>query len=498
MSLGRLGADTIPSSSAETPTSHEVPGSPAHSRVDSRPPNRLFNFFAFTATSALQPALKLVFLPVFAALLGPDGMGRVAYIEAILLFIAVLSILGIHYYFLRNYHHVDREILFSTLTRFLLLYNLVILALCLAGSLLFDDPVEQVCFALASVTNFLAVVLILPLRELRLQERAFLYGATYAGMGIAQTLLALLLVWMGLGVVGWFLGYLLALAPIALYYTIRTIPRLRPAPQPKMLGEALWLGGALTASALGMMSVSIADRIQLKILASYDQVGLYSVGYGLGIGVSVVCSALYTTFEPTLYKHTLMDEAFSRSFARSFAISYIVVTSIAAMVIVLIEPLGHLLLEARFGPALPITKIVAACGIYGLCHLYFTLVGVRFQSKRALVLATFAGAGLNIVANHVLIPAWGIIGAAYSTFGAYLAMMLFYSLVMWRLPALRTLYIAALLVPIGILGTVVAADASTGWFVTLAPIIAALLGMAWVARVGGLVPWKPHSSPQQA
>ena len=56
-------------------------------------PSRLTNFLAFAVTGALQPALNLVLLPVFAALLGPEQMGIIAYIDGIVFFVAVVSVM---------------------------------------------------------------------------------------------------------------------------------------------------------------------------------------------------------------------------------------------------------------------------------------------------------------------------------------------------------------------------------------------------------------------
>lgn len=452
-------------------------------------PNRVRNFLAFTLTNALQPALRLLLLPVFAALLGPDGMGRVAFIDAIILFVAVASSAGVHHFFLRQYYHTERGPLFATLTKFLILHNVAILALCLAfGIALLDSVTDQLCLALAATTNFLSAILILPLRELRLHERAFRYGATYAGMAVGQTALALFLVWVGWGVVGWFVGYALGIAPFALWYGLRSIPRLHHPFQRTILRDALALGIASSFNALGMMALSIADRIQIKALAGYEPLGVYSVGYALGIGVSFISTALYTTFEPSLYRPAHVDRAFTRMFARHFAVSYILIVAATTAIELAIEPAASLLLDKRFAPAVDVTRVVALCGMYGLSHLFFTLIGIRLNSKRILVTATFIGATLNILANAVWIPDHGIIGAAYATFAGYVATIAVYSILFIELPELRPVYFASLVIPCAMLAVLVAETYYETPLSALAVPATALAGVLWMARLGNVAP----------
>ena len=47
---------------------------------------------SFAVTGALQPALNLVLLPVFAALLGPEQMGIIAYVDGVIFFVNTIVV----------------------------------------------------------------------------------------------------------------------------------------------------------------------------------------------------------------------------------------------------------------------------------------------------------------------------------------------------------------------------------------------------------------------
>jgi O-antigen/teichoic acid export membrane protein len=451
-------------------------------------PRRFTNFLAFAVSGALQPALNLALLPIFAALLGPEQMGIIAYVDGIIFFVAVASALGIHHYFLRNYRSEDPELLFASLSKFLLLHNLAIWLVFITVALLFTDGTERLCFLVAGTTNFAVAVLILPLRELRIQERGLAYGGTYAAQGIAQALLALLLVALGWGVLGRFVGYFLGILPFALYFGRKTISRFRQPADRKMIERAVHLGVALSLSALSMMVVGVADRILLKAYVPFSEIGVYSVGYTIGFALALVGAALYTTFEPLLYAAKDQGEEFARHFKRSFAVGYMVILFGCTLLVAFAGPLIHLLLEAEFYGAIPIVQIVAPIALYQLCHLFFSLVGVRLQAKRALLIVTAAAALTNIAANLIAIPVFGIEGAAYATCAAYLAMMLLYAFVLSPYREIRGVYITALAVPLVLLGSswVTPSEGITPVVATLA---GGCLGIAWMGFSGGVWKW---------
>ena len=443
---------------------------------------------AFAVTGALQPALNLVLLPVFAALLGPEQMGIIAYVDGVIFFVAVVSVLGIHHYFLRNYSRKDPELLFSSLSKFLLLHNLGVWAAVTGAALLFTAGTERLCFLVAGTTNFAVAVLILPLRELRIQERGLAYGGTYAAQGLAQALLALLLVALGWGVLGRFVGYLLGILPFAIYFGWKTMHRLRTPANHTMISEAVQLGTVLSLSALSMMVVGVADRILLKFFVPFAEIGVYSVGYTIGLALAFIGAGLYTTFEPLLYAERDEGGGFTVHFKRSLAIAYMVVLFGCTLLVAFADPLIRLLLGEEFYGAIPVVQIVAPIALYQLCYLFFSLVGVRLQAKRALMVVTTIAALTNIGVNVAVIPIFGIAGAAYATCAAYVVMMLLYAFVLSPYRELRGVYLSALAVPLVLLGGVLLAP-SAGIAHYAVPLAIGLAAIVWMGISGGVWKW---------
>ena len=90
---------------------------------------------SFAITGSLSPLLNFILLPVFSSYLSPASFGVIAFIDSIVIFMTLASIIGLHNYFMKNYFHCNTSTLYSTMTRFLIVWNLIVLAGGCAGSL---------------------------------------------------------------------------------------------------------------------------------------------------------------------------------------------------------------------------------------------------------------------------------------------------------------------------------------------------------------------------
>lgn len=380
---------------------------------------KTINFLAYSGASALQPMLSLLLLPILARLLGPAQMGLIAYVDSTVLFVAVVSILGTHHYYYRSFHEVDRAPLLGSLQTFLIGYNgLILLALCFGVALLASDYSRE-SFLLAVVANFMNTVLVLPLRELRMQERAVSFGLVTTGIAVTQSLVGVGLIVAGWGAEGKYWGQVFVTTSVAVAFGIVRLRGILGRTDWQHVRRAVRLGIPLMVSGLSMMTIALSDRIVLKLHLSYAEVGVYSVGYTLGFSLSLLSQALYSTFEPRLYKHPMDTPDFRRELRQAWLVAVSLMTFISCAVIVCASPLVEFLLPDEFGGAAKIARIVSAATIFNAGIPLATLIGVKRQSQRFIALVAIAAAVLNVVLNVVLIPRYGSIVAALSTVAAY-------------------------------------------------------------------------------
>jgi O-antigen/teichoic acid export membrane protein len=83
---------------------------------------------------------------------------------------------------------------------------------------------------------------------------------------------------------------------------------------------------------------------------------------------------------------------------------------------------GRTLIDSSYWGGLPIVPVILFGYLFNGWYVIFT-AGIYIEEKSMYIpLITGIGATVNIVVNFLLIPVWGIMGAALATLGAYFAM----------------------------------------------------------------------------
>lgn len=294
---------------------------------------------------------------------------------------------------------------------------------------------------LASVVRYGAWILaidalaLMPYTELRGSHRA----ATYAGVklvGIAMNLvLAFVFVrGMGLGVRGVFLANIVASAAALAMLAPVFLSRLE-RPAPGKLGPMLVFGLPLVIALLGSMVVQVADRPIMTRLAGLDMAGVYGNCYKLGIFMSLLVGMFDQAWKPFVLERSDrpdVDALIARVLTYFAGLACWAFLAVAFFVEPAVKaPLFHG--RALFGPAywdgLAIVPVVTLGYLFN--GLYFVMLAPLMIDKRmtSVTLATWTGALINVGVNLAFIPRWGMMGAAWATCVAYLAM----AASVWRL-----------------------------------------------------------------
>jgi O-antigen/teichoic acid export membrane protein len=188
-----------------------------------------------------------------------------------------------------------------------------------------------------------------------------------------------------------------------------------------LLREMNRFGMPLVPSALFLWILNFSDRFFLVKLSGPREVGLYSIGVRMASAIILVLAAFRTAWPAFAYSIEDDDEA-KRTY--SFVLTYIVlVTSWMALGLGVLAPwLVRLLTTEEFYSAervvAPLAFAAAAFGAY-----IVVVIGIgRARQTRSNWLISGAAAVLNVALNLLLIPKYGMIGAAIATIGAYVTL----------------------------------------------------------------------------
>jgi O-antigen/teichoic acid export membrane protein len=218
-----------------------------------------------------------------------------------------------------------------------------------------------------------------------------------------------------IGLVGILLSPLLGGSLRASVFAWRTIRHVGLAFSMARLRELVTFGAPLIFSNLALFTLNFSDRFFLQHFQSLQAVGIYAVGYKFGFLLNVVVIAPFAMmWQPRMYligRRPDREKIFSRIF-----VFYSLVLILGALALSLFGgAITQLMVDKRFASGKIVIPIIAlAYVVYGVG--YFLQAGLLLAVRTRTIGALSAVAALsNLGLNAVLIPQFGILGAAWAT-----------------------------------------------------------------------------------
>jgi O-antigen/teichoic acid export membrane protein len=198
---------------------------------------------------------------------------------------------------------------------------------------------------------------------------------------------------------------------------------------PKLLRAVNRFGLPLVPTALALWVTNFGDRFMLVKLvpaaSNYTQVGQYSLAVKIGSVMVLLFTAFQTAWPAFAYSISHEEDA-RRAYA--YVLTYLMLlASWAAIGLSLLGPwIVHWLAPTKtsFWPAAEAIPALAFSSVFFAGFIVVTIGVGRTKQTQFNWIAAAAAAILNIGLNFWLIPAYGMLGAAYATLAAYALLML--------------------------------------------------------------------------
>jgi O-antigen/teichoic acid export membrane protein len=335
--------------------------------------NRLAqNIVVYALGSMFPQAINILLLPVFTRYLSKSEYGILSYTTALCAFLFVAGNLSIHSYIIRHYFDCkteeDRQGLFGTIFTFLITYNLLLLG---AELLLFPEICKyfdiQVPFEpyvrLALLNNFFEVMSSIPLVFFRVNQEAGRFTALTSSQVILSSGLSLyLVVHEHMGVLGRYYGLLGANAVMFVLYLIIILRISRLAWDVRQLKKALLFSLPLVPAMFFSSLTTMSDRLILERYVSLSQMGIYTVGFAIGYGLSYLTNAIYRAVEPEVYQ-IAADSDFDKKMANLKRYVVIAIVVSGFIMIALSREVVTLLAAPNFYESYKIAALIAVAMI---------------------------------------------------------------------------------------------------------------------------------------
>ena len=439
-------------------------------------------------SSIVARLLNFLLVPFYTNILLPAEYGIVATVYSYIAFFNVFYSYGMESAYFR--FAAVREVGNDTENFSTPFLSIAISSFLFSGGLIFFSvpctAFFQISPDLYSLINYTAGILffdaiaIIPFASLRLQRKAKIF-ATYKVVNIvvsvALNLYTLLVLhW---GIEGIFFSNLCA-SIVTLILLLPTILRQFSFSFHKGLyRELLKFGLPIVPVGVSGIVLQIADRPIMKLLMDDAAVGIYQANYRLGIFMNAVVGMFEYAWRPFFLLHAKDADA-KQLYARVMTYFLLGTSAIFLVVsffindVIHFELFGRHLLHPKYWDGLKIVPWILLGYIFSGIGTNLN-AGIQIEKKTMYLLPTsLSGSVTNVILNFLLIPAFGIMGAAYATTAGYAAVAISLYIVVQRFYRIEYEYVR-----IGKLALTVAAAFMVYSFVDLSVILKLMLTIVW-------------------
>jgi O-antigen/teichoic acid export membrane protein len=383
----------------------------------------------YVAGNVLRRGFSLVTMPVFTRSLGPAGYGVLAIVGALQSALEVLFELGMATAATRFYYECkgeeDKRRLFGTLliVSGALAIGQTILLFAIGPwlwPLVSDDVPFFPYVALTIGTVLTGTIGVLPRVLFRVENRV----PTFFRLSLIQTgtmvALAITLVLVaGFGPGGPIGATFVVSVLFAGVYAWHLRGRVAGVVDWAMARRSLAFGLPDIPMHMGTWVLKAADRLILQHFTSLAVVGVYSVGVAISkMPFDLVANGIHWAIVPFFYATTKYEAESSAkaSLARVATYNVAVLAGLGLATVLFAPELVEILASTRYADAIGVIPLCVGASFFQALT-YIPSKSIYLKEKTwSLPLIVATGAGVNLGLNFVLIPAFGLMGAAWASF----------------------------------------------------------------------------------
>jgi O-antigen/teichoic acid export membrane protein len=381
-------------------------------------------FGIYTISTFLKSSIPFLLLPIITKYLSPEDFGIANFYQVVLRLISGIIMLGVPacctiFYFKHDRKEYPSLVLNSIISPVTLTIVLFILS---AIFIKYITPIFELNYLWVLFIAPIAFLYLIPeitYTTLRNEEKPILFST----FNLSQILLhfgitTILIVVFKFNWLGILLGVLLSLIIInlsSLRYLLRN-NFIGGEYDRQKVKYAVYIGAPLILHRIGGILINKSDALFISEMLGKDILGIYMVGYQIGMVVLLFQEAIGHAWRPYVFKK--LNNGLESDKFKIVKQSYILMSIylLFPVIIYFLSPyIFKFFIDIRYHDSIIIAPLIALgysfLGMYKLVTIYI------FYMKKTGILSTFTLANglLNIVFNYIFIRIFGVIGAAYAT-----------------------------------------------------------------------------------
>jgi O-antigen/teichoic acid export membrane protein len=380
--------------------------------------------FQLSLSRLVVRSISLVSMPILTRLLSPDAYGTAAIAGTMITLISVVTLAGMDMSYARVYHSQSPpsgEIVELFVWRFTI------------GAAIFTASIFAITWSLiiskkmalpSYLSSLLGIGIIFCISDSMAKTRARLNNQ-YRAMAMSNVIAGLVAAGVSLGIAYWWrrnelplilsmvVGYLIPVIALGVPNPSKLLQKSKLSQEEKLKIIKIGLAGSVTAPMKWVLSS--LDRWFIGYFENPASVGIYSMGYNVGLMGMVVNNAVNSVWLPEASKLYEKDPDNARiqlgrlaeSLITGYAIVWLAITAAGGDII-------RLLASPQFHAATEVVPYIAA-GVFfhGIYHLATTNLLLMKRLDYAMWW-TLIGGGISVLLNLITVPMFGRLGAAIS------------------------------------------------------------------------------------
>lgn len=398
----------------------------------------------YTASNLSRQAIGFILLPVITNYLSAGENGDLTTITSIVTLLGSFLILSAPGAINLEYFRQDQgKENFSTYISSALINPLILFFVLTLLSFVFGPALAN---WLEIATHWIYVIPLLALTTLLPQVLSIIYQARsqplqYAAYNLSMTTLDLLfsiLLIVGLSmnwegrIIGNF-GTKMLFGLIAFFLLYRS-GLMRFKVNWSYTKDALFFGLPLILHILSANVMDLSDQLFIREMVGREELGVYSIGYKVGMIILILQAAMVMAWQPFLFKK--LKEITPKQKKEIVQLSYLIMVGlvVAAGILYLISPLlfQYFVLSPEYQGGIKYVGIVALAYVFLGWYKMFSSYIIYTKNNKYLSYIAIFNIIFNLLLNYFLIKNYGTMGAAYATAISYFSFFVITAVVSQR------------------------------------------------------------------
>ena len=379
----------------------------------------------YTLPGIAGQVVGIVLIPVYTRIFVPADYGIMAGVQLAVPLATFLLMFAMESAIVRFYYdgqdENEKKVIASTGLYFVAILSVTVISICILffseeiSSLVLHDSGYSMYFvlALAGVPFALCYKLALDILRLKFEAtRRTAISIVHVLVHVGLTIYFVVILRMG--ITGVFLSTLITSAVFMVAVLLMVRSNYVLGFSTGKLREMVRYCAPLVPTTMAFYVYQYADRYLLIRLTSLEVVGLYSVGLALASALFLVVGGFQTAWIPTIYSSYREEEAkpfYARIFSYFWALLFLGAVGLSLFGK---EILAILCPETYLGAYAVVPLLVLSVVFFRGGGLFSFGIGIAKKTQYNLLVMVLAVA-LNIGLNLLLIPPYGMVGAAVAT-----------------------------------------------------------------------------------